>query len=68
MCGEGEEVEERKLWCGFDFGIVVSGNFGEVGGKDFEKGVEMKREGVRGKGIEWIGEGYVWGVGVVEGG
>lgn len=52
----------------FDFPLVLSGNFGELRSNHFHGGVDFKTQGVVGKPIRCIADGYVSRVTVTPGG
>ncbi|MGM9760213.1 MAG: M23 family metallopeptidase [Parabacteroides sp.] len=64
-----------KGWCQelrnpFDFPILLSGNFGELRSNHFHSGIDFKTQGVEGKAVHAVQEGYVsrisvspWGYG-----
>ena len=54
----------------FDFPILLSGNFGELRNNHFHSGIDFKTQGVEGKPIHAVQDGYVsrisvspWGYG-----
>lgn len=52
----------------FDFPLTLSGNFGELRSNHFHGGVDFKTQGVVGKPIHCIADGYVSRVSVTHGG
>lgn len=60
----------QELRNPFDFPILLSGNFGELRSNHFHSGIDFKTQGVEGKPIHTVQEGYVsrisvspWGYG-----
>lgn len=43
----------------FDFGLLLSGNFGELRSNHFHSGVDFKTQGVVGKPIRCVADGYI---------
>lgn len=43
----------------FDFGLVLSGNFGELRSNHFHSGLDFKTQGVTGKPIRCVADGYI---------
>lgn len=52
----------------FDFGLLLSGNFGELRSNHFHSGVDFKTQGVVGKSIKCVADGYISRVTVRPGG
>ena len=52
----------------FDFPLLLSGNFGELRSNHFHGGVDFKTQGVVGKPIRCIADGYISRVTVTRGG
>ena len=60
----------QQLRNPFDFPILLSGNFGELRSNHFHSGIDFKTQGVEGKPVHTVQEGYVsrisvspWGYG-----
>ena len=63
-------IEAQELLNPFDFPILLSGGFGELRSNHFHSGIDFKTQGVEGKAIHAVQEGYVariavspWGYG-----
>lgn len=52
----------------FDFPLLLSGNFGELRSNHFHGGIDFKTQGVEGKPIHGIADGYISRVSVAPGG
>ena len=63
-----QEAVERMFVSPFDFPLVLSGNFGELRTNHFHGGVDFKTQGVVGKPIRCIADGYISRVTVTPGG
>lgn len=63
-----QEKLEKTFVSPFDFPLVLSGNFGELRSNHFHGGVDFKTQGVVGKPIRCIADGYVSRVTVTPGG
>lgn len=61
-------AQEKPFVSPFDFPLVLSGNFGELRSNHFHGGVDFKTQGVVGKPIRCIADGYVSRVTVTPGG
>ncbi|MCD7977703.1 MAG: M23 family metallopeptidase [Tannerellaceae bacterium] len=48
----------------FDFPILLSGNFGELRSNHFHAGIDFKTQGVEGKPVHAVEEGYISRIGV----
>lgn len=66
----GLSINAQELRNPFDFPILLSGNFGELRNNHFHSGIDFKTQGVEGKPIHAVAEGYVsrisvsaWGYG-----
>jgi murein DD-endopeptidase MepM/ murein hydrolase activator NlpD len=69
MAGAGM-LHAQELLNPFDFPILLSGNFGELRSNHFHAGLDFKTQGVEGKPVHAVKEGYVarivvspWGYG-----
>ena len=63
-------VAQQTLGNPFDFPILLSGNFGEFRSNHFHSGIDFKTQGVEGKTVYAVDEGYIcrivvspWGYG-----
>ena len=63
-----QEKQEKIFISPFDFPLSLSGNFGELRSNHFHGGVDFKTQGVVGKPIRCIADGYVSRVTVTPGG
>ena len=63
-----QEKQEKPFISPFDFPLSLSGNFGELRSNHFHGGVDFKTQGVVGKPIRCIADGYVSRVTVTPGG
>ncbi len=63
-----QEKPEHPFISPFDFPLLLSGNFGELRANHFHGGVDFKTQGVVGKPIRCIADGYVSRVTVTAGG
>lgn len=63
-----QEKLENPFVSPFDFPLALSGNFGELRSNHFHGGVDFKTQGVVGKPIRCIADGYVSRVTVTPGG
>lgn len=63
-----QEKYEKPFISPFDFQLLLSGNFGELRSNHFHGGVDFKTQGVVGKPIRCIADGYVSRVTVTPGG
>ena len=72
MCGipgvQAQEKPEHPFVSPFDFPLLLSGNFGELRSNHFHGGVDFKTQGVVGKPIRCIADGYISRVTVTPGG
>lgn len=64
-------LRAQQLLNPFDFPILLSGNFGELRSNHFHAGIDFKTQGVEGKPIHAVAEGFVsrisvspWGYGL----
>lgn len=53
------QTGEAMLSVPFDFGLLLSGNFGELRSNHFHSGVDFKTQGVVGKPIKCVADGYI---------
>ena len=63
-----QEKPENPFISPFDFPLLLSGNFGELRANHFHGGVDFKTQGVVGKPIHCIADGYISRVTVTPGG
>ena len=63
-----QEKQEKPFISPFDFPLSLSGNFGELRSNHFHGGVDFKTQGVVGKPVRCIADGYVSRVTVTPGG
>ena len=63
-----QETPERIFIPPFDFPLTLSGNFGELRSNHFHGGLDFKTQGVVGKPVRNIADGYVSRVTVTPGG
>lgn len=63
-----QEKPENPFIPPFDFPLLLSGNFGELRANHFHGGVDFKTQGVVGKPIRCIADGYISRVTVTPGG
>lgn len=63
-----QENSENPFISPFDFPLFLSGNFGELRANHFHGGVDFKTQGVVGKPIRCIADGYISRVTVTPGG
>ena len=63
-----QEKPENPFISPFDFPLLLSGNFGELRSNHFHGGVDFKTQGVVGKPIRCIADGYISRVTVTPGG
>ena len=63
-----QEKPENPFISPFDFPLFLSGNFGELRANHFHGGVDFKTQGVVGKPIRCIADGYISRVTVTPGG
>ncbi len=65
LCAQAQEASFRVP---FDFPLFLSGNFGELRPNHFHGGLDIKTQGVEGKQIHSIDDGYVSRISVAPGG
>jgi len=68
LSAQAQHVQESKFCSPFDFPILLSANFGELRPNHFHNGLDIKTQGVTGKPIHCIADGYVSRVAVLHGG
>ena len=65
---QAQEKPRNPFVSPFDFPLLLSGNFGELRANHFHGGVDFKTQGVVGKPIRCIADGYISRVTVTPGG
>ena len=65
---QAQEKPDNPFISPFDFPLLLSGNFGELRANHFHGGVDFKTQGVVGKPIRCIADGYISRVTVTPGG
>lgn len=65
---QAQEKPENPFISPFDFPLLLSGNFGELRANHFHGGLDFKTQGVVGKPIHSIADGYISRVTVTPGG
>lgn len=65
---QAQQVDENIFRSPFDFPLLLSANFGELRPNHFHNGLDIKTQGVTGKPIRCIADGYVSRVMVLHGG
>ncbi len=68
LSAQAQHVQKSKFCSPFDFPILLSANFGELRPNHFHNGLDIKTQGVTGKPIHCIADGYVSRVAVLHGG
>lgn len=68
LSGQAQNVTDNYFRSPFDFPILLSANFGELRPNHFHNGLDIKTQGVTGKPIYCIADGYVSRVAVLHGG
>lgn len=68
LSASAQEQAEKLFISPFDFPLLLSGNFGELRANHFHGGVDFKTQGVVGKPIRCLADGYVSRVTVTPGG
>lgn len=68
LCVQAQEAEPVSLHSPFDFPLTLSANFGELRPNHFHNGLDFKTQGVVGKPIHCVADGYVSRVAVSHGG
>ena len=63
-----QEKSEKLFVSPFEFPLLLSGNFGELRANHFHGGVDFKTQGVVGKPVRCIADGYISRVTVTPGG
>lgn len=65
LSAQAQHVQESNFCSPFDFPILLSANFGELRPNHFHNGLDIKTQGVTGKPIHCIADGYVSRVAVL---
>lgn len=68
LAAPAQEVTDSSFTAPFDFPLTLSGNFGELRSNHFHGGLDFKTQGVVGKPVRCIADGYVSRVLVTPGG
>lgn len=68
LCMQAQEQKQTILHSPFDFPLMLSANFGELRPNHFHNGLDFKTQGVVGKPIHCVADGYVSRVAVSHGG
>ena len=68
VCGFAQRVCDSLFVAPFDFPLYLSGNFGELRTDHFHSGVDFKTDGVVGKPIICVADGYICRASVTPGG
>ena len=63
-----QKVHDSLFIAPFDFPLLLSGNFGELRSDHFHSGVDFKTQGVVGKPIRCVADGYICRAAVTPGG
>ncbi len=63
----GAQVNTTSFSPPFDFPLILSGNFGEIRANHFHAGLDFKTQGVSGKKILALGDGYISKIRVTKG-
>lgn len=63
----GIQAQDRSFAPPFDFPITFSGNFGEIRANHFHGGLDFKTDGVSGKPVRALADGYVSRIRVTHG-
>jgi len=62
--GKWTAFAQEEIRNPFDFPILLSGNFGELRANHFHAGIDFKTQGVEGKSVYAVQDGYVARIGV----
>lgn len=68
LCGHAQTAGEPEFSSPFDFPLLLSANFGELRPNHFHNGLDIKTQGVTGKLVRSVAEGYVSRIMVLHGG
>lgn len=68
LCGQAQTEKSVEFRSPFDFPLLLSANFGELRPNHFHNGLDIKTQGVTGKPIHSVAEGYVSRIMVLHGG
>lgn len=68
LCGQAQESMKAEFCSPFDFPLLLSANFGELRPNHFHNGLDIKTQGVTGKPIHAVADGYVSRIMVLHGG
>ena len=61
-------IKAQQLRQPFEFPILLSGNFGELRNNHFHSGIDFKTQGVEGKAVHAVQDGYISRISVSPGG
>ncbi len=68
LSGQAQNMPEDYFASPFDFPLLLSANFGELRPNHFHNGIDIKTQGVVGKPVHCVADGYVSRVAVLHGG
>lgn len=68
LVGRAQHTDENYFTSPFDFPLLLSANFGELRPNHFHNGIDIKTQGVTGKPVRCVADGYVSRVAVLHGG
>ena len=57
--GHSQDVKQATFVSPFDFTLTLSGNFGEIRANHFHGGLDFKTQGVIGKPVRALADGYI---------
>ena len=65
--GHSQDVKQATFVSPFDFTLTLSGNFGEIRANHFHGGLDFKTQGVIGKPVRALADGYISRIRVTNG-
>ena len=65
--GHSQDVKQATFVPPFDFTLTLSGNFGEIRANHFHGGLDFKTQGVIGKPVRALADGYISRIRVTNG-
>ena len=65
--GHSQDVKQAAFVPPFDFTLTLSGNFGEIRANHFHGGLDFKTQGVVGKPVRALADGYISRIRVTNG-
>ena len=68
LLAQAQPVSRASFRVPFDFPLYLSGNFGELRPNHFHGGLDFKTQGVEGKPVHSIEDGYVSRISIAPGG